>query len=208
MRELERDDASIQKKAAPEPAPAERVQMKKAVQAVDGFDAQSAALAPSGADQKPVQMFGFSAAASVSTGLKGLGGGGGSAPEASEAKAPEGGGGASGGGGMFKLSAGLKIGPSIKGNGTDPQTVSALQTKLAGLGFYQGAVDGRISGNLIDGVKAFQKSAGLTPDGVVGPKTYAALQSAGSAKKGGEAHATENDADADPGTSRGTVNYA
>jgi len=53
--------------------------------------------------------------------------------------------------------------------------VSSLQRRLNVLGFSAGAPDG-VFGNITDAaVRNFQRSKGLTVDGVVGPKTWAAL---------------------------------
>ena len=56
-------------------------------------------------------------------------------------------------------------------------TLSAKQTQLAlkSAGFYSGQVDGKFGLQTKDAVKAFQRSKGLNPDGVVGSKTAAAL---------------------------------
>ena len=55
--------------------------------------------------------------------------------------------------------------------GSRGDEVRRIQTKLKQLGFYNGAVDG-IYGTLTKkAVIAFQKSCGLTADGIAGPKT-------------------------------------
>ena len=46
---------------------------------------------------------------------------------------------------------------------------------LAQLGFYKGPIDGAADGTM-DAVLAFQQQNGLTPDGIVGPQTWATLQ--------------------------------
>lgn len=53
--------------------------------------------------------------------------------------------------------------------------VTQLQTKLKRWGYYTGAVDGVFGAGTEKAVKAFQKKVGLTPDGIVGQKTAAAL---------------------------------
>ncbi len=49
--------------------------------------------------------------------------------------------------------------------------VTQIQQKLQSLGFYSGAVDGVYGKQTRDAVVAFQKSVGLTPDGIAGSKT-------------------------------------
>lgn len=67
--------------------------------------------------------------------------------------------------------------------GSRGEEVRQIQTKLKSKGIYSGSVDG-IYGTLTkDAVKKFQKSAGLTVDGIAGPKTLSAL-GIGSASSG------------------------
>jgi len=54
-------------------------------------------------------------------------------------------------------------------------TVLALQRRLSSLGFNPGPLDGIWGRQTLAAVKAFQKANGLTIDGIVGPKTTAAL---------------------------------
>lgn len=56
--------------------------------------------------------------------------------------------------------------------GTD---VALLETKLAGMGLYSGAIDRKFGYELYQAVRAFQAKAGLKVDGVAGPKTLEAL---------------------------------
>ena len=60
-------------------------------------------------------------------------------------------------------------------------TLSAKQTQLAlkSAGFYNGPIDGKFGSQTREAVKAFQKSKGLNPDGVVGSKTALALAKVG-----------------------------
>ena len=51
-----------------------------------------------------------------------------------------------------------------------------LQRELNGLGYTVGAIDGTYGPATVSAVKAFQQANGLTPDGVVGSKTLAALR--------------------------------
>jgi hypothetical protein len=53
--------------------------------------------------------------------------------------------------------------------------VRAAQEKLTALGYYAGVVDGLTGGATASATMAFQKVHGLSPDGVLGPITYAAL---------------------------------
>lgn len=64
--------------------------------------------------------------------------------------------------------AALKLGSS----GNDVKT---LQTKLKRWGYYSGTIDGVFGSGTQAAVMAFQKRNGLTPDGVVGSTTAAAL---------------------------------
>lgn len=53
--------------------------------------------------------------------------------------------------------------------------VVALQRRLTDLGYWNGKADGTFGGQTQQAVYALQKAAGLTRDGVVGPKTQKAL---------------------------------
>ncbi|WP_233625266.1 L,D-transpeptidase family protein [Actinoplanes sp. ATCC 53533] len=53
--------------------------------------------------------------------------------------------------------------------------VVALQQRLTDLGYWNGKADGTFGGQTTQAVYALQKAAGLTRDGVVGPKTQKAL---------------------------------
>ena len=61
--------------------------------------------------------------------------------------------------------------------GASGQAVTLLQTLLCDVATPIG-VDGAFGPETRDAVKSFQKRAGLTVDGVVGPKTWAALETA------------------------------
>lgn len=58
---------------------------------------------------------------------------------------------------------------------TDTADIGGLQRNLAAKGFNPGPIDGINGPQTKAAVKAFQKANGLTPDGIVGPKTMAAL---------------------------------
>lgn len=54
-------------------------------------------------------------------------------------------------------------------------TPKEIQTALKNAGFDPGSLDGKIGPRTRQAIKDFQKSKGLVPDGVVGPKTWASL---------------------------------
>ena len=62
--------------------------------------------------------------------------------------------------------------------GSRGSAVSQLQSDLTGLGFYTNSIDGSFGPKTYNAVVNFQKSQGLKMDGVVGPKTKAALNTA------------------------------
>ena len=51
-----------------------------------------------------------------------------------------------------------------------------LQNLLKTFGFYTGNIDGDFGSKTFEAVKAAQRASNLPPDGVCGPKTWAALQ--------------------------------
>jgi peptidoglycan hydrolase-like protein with peptidoglycan-binding domain len=53
--------------------------------------------------------------------------------------------------------------------------VKQIQSALKEANFYKGGIDGKIGSQTKRAIKAFQKSKGLNPDGVVGPKTWEEL---------------------------------
>lgn len=59
--------------------------------------------------------------------------------------------------------------------GSSGPEVAGIQRALYGLGMYRGAIDGDYGGATIAAVRAFQHRQGLAIDGVVGPRTWAAL---------------------------------
>lgn len=86
---------------------------------------------------------------------------------------------------------------SVLQQGSSGPEVTALQTKLKQLGFDPKGVDGNFGSGTESALIAFQKSKGLTADGIVGPNTLAALQSDGSgAASGGDAGSGAADAPA------------
>jgi hypothetical protein len=65
--------------------------------------------------------------------------------------------------------------PAKLRSGSKGTRVTALQNRLNELGYWNGKADGTFGGTTQQAVYALQKAAGLTRDGVVGPKTAAAL---------------------------------
>ena len=59
---------------------------------------------------------------------------------------------------------------------SDPYATAVLQVALTVSGFDPGRVDGRYGPGTRRAVKAFQTSAGLTVDGLVGPETWGEVQ--------------------------------
>ena len=63
--------------------------------------------------------------------------------------------------------------------GARGEKVKLVQNLLNQKGYNAGSADGIFGGNTESAVKAFQQANGLSADGIVGPKTWAALQSGG-----------------------------
>ena len=59
--------------------------------------------------------------------------------------------------------------------GSTGEAVRTIQTKLKNWGYYTGAVDGIYGSATTEAVRYFQRTNGLTADGVVGPATLKAL---------------------------------
>ena len=68
--------------------------------------------------------------------------------------------------------------------GSTGSEVRTMQRKLKNWGYYTGAVDGIFGAQTKKAVKYFQSKNGLTADGIVGPKTLAALGMGGSVSAG------------------------
>jgi len=62
--------------------------------------------------------------------------------------------------------------------GSEGPSVARLQTLLQLLGYYKGKIDGIFDLHLSHVVKSFQADFGLKIDGVVGEKTWTALENA------------------------------
>jgi peptidoglycan hydrolase-like protein with peptidoglycan-binding domain len=67
--------------------------------------------------------------------------------------------------------------PLLK-NGSKSDAVETLQRALASVNYDPGEFDGIFGPNTERAVKEFQTNHGLAADGVVGPKTWAALEEA------------------------------
>lgn len=65
--------------------------------------------------------------------------------------------------------------PALVRQGDSGAEVRTIQQKLKNWGYYSGAVDGIFGSRTRAAVEYFQRKNGLTPDGIVGPKTLAAL---------------------------------
>ena len=68
--------------------------------------------------------------------------------------------------------------------GSRGQEVRSIQAKLKSLGFYKGAVDGIYGTGTQKAVRAFQKSVGITADGIAGQKTLLYLGLGSSSSSG------------------------
>ena len=71
--------------------------------------------------------------------------------------------------------------------GSRGQEVRVIQGKLRQLGFYSGSADGIFGAQTRRAVIAFQKSVGITADGIAGPKTllYLGIDNGGSSAANG-----------------------
>ena len=63
--------------------------------------------------------------------------------------------------------------------GSTGEAVRTIQTKLKNWGYYTGAVDGIYGSATTQAVRYFQRTNGLTADGIVGPATLKALGMSG-----------------------------
>lgn len=71
--------------------------------------------------------------------------------------------------------------------GSSGQTVRTIQQKLKNWGYYDGSVDGIFGSRTTAAVKYFQRSNGLTADGIVGPATLKALGMQSTSSSGADA---------------------
>lgn len=83
--------------------------------------------------------------------------------------------------------------------GSSGTEVKTMQKKLKNWGYYNGAVDGIFGAQTKKAVMDFQRKNGLAADGVVGPKTLAALGMSGgsSGNQGGSATGTNGYSNSD-----------
>lgn len=77
--------------------------------------------------------------------------------------------------------------------GSSGQTVRTIQQKLKNWGYYDGEVDGIFGSATTAAVKYFQRSNGLTADGIVGPATLEALGMQSSSGSSGATAGRDND---------------
>ena len=77
--------------------------------------------------------------------------------------------------------------------GSSGSTVTTIQQKLIRWGYLEGTADGVYGSKTAGAVRHFQKSNGLTPDGVAGPATLAALGIFEGSSGGGGATAQSGD---------------
>ena len=77
--------------------------------------------------------------------------------------------------------------------GSSGQTVRTIQQKLKNWGYYDSEVDGIFGSATTAAVKYFQRSNGLTADGIVGPATLEALGMQSSSGSSGATAGRDND---------------
>lgn len=82
---------------------------------------------------------------------------------------------------LVSASAYAAPGDKIIKQGMRGEDVQYVQKLLAEAGFYAGPLDGVFGGGTLSAVRAFQQSAGLPADGVVGKETVLFLERANSA---------------------------
>ena len=70
--------------------------------------------------------------------------------------------------------------------------VSQIQTKLKRWGYYNGNVDGIYGSQTLAAVKYFQRSNGLTVDGIAGTRTLNAMGIMSSSSSGGGSSSSSN----------------
>ncbi len=75
--------------------------------------------------------------------------------------------------------------PVLSQQGSRGSEVRQIQTKLKQLGYYKGSIDGIFGSDTKNAVISFQKSCGITADGVAGPKTLLYLGLGSGSSSGG-----------------------
>lgn len=76
--------------------------------------------------------------------------------------------------GLVVWRGGIAFGQNLYWGSSGPE-VTKVQALLNKWGYYHGPIDGYYSGKTFNAVKEFQRKNGLAVDGVVGPRTRAAL---------------------------------
>ena len=76
--------------------------------------------------------------------------------------------------------------------GSRGSEVSQIQTKLKRCGYYSGSVDGIYGSQTLSAVKYFQRSNGLTADGIAGTQTLKAMGITSSSSSGSSGSASSN----------------
>lgn len=69
----------------------------------------------------------------------------------------------------------MQLGNATVAQGTISGDVKTIQQILTGQGYNVGPLDGNFGPLTAEAVRAFQRTKGLQPDGVVGPQTWNAL---------------------------------
>lgn len=82
-------------------------------------------------------------------------------------------------------------------SGSTGDAVSSLQERLKVLKYYTAAVDGSYGKGTVSAVKAFQKKAGLSADGIAGPLTQAAIYDDAAPEADAKESAAEDDTNTD-----------
>ncbi|MCR5207008.1 MAG: spore cortex-lytic enzyme [Eubacterium sp.] len=88
-------------------------------------------------------------------------------------------------GALFNAVSGKTEEYALSRYGSTGSEVTKIQKKLKSLGFYGGSVDGIYGTKTKNAVTAFQKSCGITADGIAGPQTLLYLGLGGSGGGGG-----------------------
>ena len=77
--------------------------------------------------------------------------------------------------------------------GSTGEAVQRLQSRLKELGYLSGSADGNFGSATANAVKAFQKKANLTVDGVAGPATQKAIFASNAPKNGDDDDSSDDD---------------